>query len=134
MRWMQKPAERTRKLEPQVPVEVMTGLTLRRTRGGLAVLRAHYSALRDRNPKLNPEWRKQERKTYTSQAAWDREMEIVDEAGGGELVFADTLVTHWKKIVIESPRWQPDPEWTVQGGGDHGKTNPTVVERSYVNF
>lgn len=75
-----------------------------------------------------------ERKAYPSQAAWDREQEIVDEAGGGELVFADVLVTHWDKIVIEDPAWRPDPGWEVIGGFDHGKTNPTALLRAYVDF
>jgi hypothetical protein len=69
-----------------------------------------------------------------SQAAWDREQEIVDEAGGGELVFADVLVTHWKKIVIEDPAWRPDYEIVPEGGFDHGKTNPTCLLRAYVEF
>ena len=38
------------------------------------------------------------RRTCASQSEWDREQEIIDEAGGGELVFADTLVTYWDKI------------------------------------
>jgi hypothetical protein len=39
-------------------------------------------------------------------------------------VFADTLITYWKKIVITDPRWRPDPGWRVEGGFDHGKTKP----------
>src|SRR5208283_885101 len=78
-------------------------------------------------------WKKAQRATYSSQAAWDREQEIVDRAGGGDLVFADVLLTHWKKIVIEDPAWRPDPEWRVEGGFDHGKTNPTAMERSYID-
>jgi hypothetical protein len=56
------------------------------------------------------------------------------EAGGGELVFADVLITHWMKIVITDPAWRPDPGWRVEGGFDHGKTNPTALERVYVDF
>jgi len=119
---------------PQTALLVRRGLTIRETKGGILVPRLHYSVAPSRDPELNPQWKLAERKVYTSQASWDREMEIVDQAGGGELVFADTLVTYWKKIVIEDPRWQPDPEWTVQGGGDHGKTNPTAIERAYVDF
>jgi hypothetical protein len=88
----------------------------------------------DRDPERNPEWKQKERRKYTSQASWDREQEIVDEAGGGELVFADTLVSHWKKIVITDARWRPDPEWRVEGGFDHGKTNATALLRSYHDF
>ena len=48
--------------------------------------------------------------------------EIVDEAGGGELVFVDTLVTYWDKIVIPGPAWRPDPEWHFEGGFDQLKS------------
>jgi hypothetical protein len=123
----------TKGMEPQRSIEVVPGLHVRRTAGGIPVLRVHYSVIPERDPKLNAEWRARERKKYTSQAAWDREQEIVDEAGGGELVFADTLVTYWDKIVITDPRWRPDPCWNVVGGFDHGKTNPTVLVRCYVD-
>ena len=115
----------------QSEVEVRTGERIRRTEGGIAVVRLHYSVHPERNPETHPEWKTAERKKYTSQADWDREQDIRDEAGGGELVFANTLVTYWKKIVIEDPRWRPHPEWRVEGGFDYGKTNPTVLERCY---
>jgi hypothetical protein len=110
------------------------GMNVRMTKGGMAVGRLHYSADPERDPELNPAWKAKERKTYTSQAHWDREQEIVDEAGGGERVFTDVLTTHWDKIVIEDPRWQPDPEWAVGGGFDYGKTNPTALLRAHVHF
>jgi hypothetical protein len=125
--------QKTKQLEAQTPVEVRRGETIRRTRGGIAVVRLHYSVHPDRDPESNPEWRKAERKLYTSQAAWDREQEIMDEAGGGELVFADTLLTYWNKIVITAPEWRPDPRWRVQAGFDHGRTNPTAMERVYID-
>jgi hypothetical protein len=112
----------------------MHGVTLRHTAGGILVVRLHYSAHPDRNPDEHPEWKAQERRTYTSQSDWDREQEIIDEAGGGELVFTDVLVTYWDKIVIEDPAWRPDPRWRVIGGFDHGKTNPTALERAYIDF
>ena len=124
----------TKNLEPQRALQVFRGMQLRRNAGGIPVLRVHYSILPERDPKLHPEWREQERKKYTSQAAWDREQEIVDDAGGGELVFADTLITNWKKIVITDPAWRPDPRWRVEAGFDHGKTNPTALERCYVDY
>ena len=79
---------KTRKLPPQTHVEIRRGVSVRRTDKGIPVVRLHYSALPERDPELNPEWKVRERKLYTSQAAWDREQEIIDEAGGGELVFA----------------------------------------------
>lgn len=120
--------------EPQKWVEAMRGLKLKRTSGNILVLQAHYVVDPLRDPEINPDWKVKERKKYTSQAAWDREQDIVDEAGGGELVFADTLVSHWKKIVIEDPAWRPDPEWRVDGGFDHGKTNATALLRAYHDF
>lgn len=126
--------EETKTLEPQTPVDVMRGVHLRRTSGGIPVVKIHYSADPARDPEIHPEWKERERRSYTSQAAWDREQEVVDEAGGGELVFADTLVTYWNKIVIDDPAWRPDPIWRVEGGFDHGKTNPTALERTYVDL
>jgi hypothetical protein len=67
-------------------------------------------------------------------AAWDREQEISDEAGGGELVFAYALTTYWHKIVISDPAWRPDPRWRVEAGFDYGKTNPTVFLRAYRGY
>jgi hypothetical protein len=125
---------KTKGLAPQTPVEVRRGLTVRRTQGGIPVARLHYSVHPERDPELNPEWKASERKLYTSQAAWDREQEIMDEAGGGELVFADTLITHWDKIVITDPKWRPDPDWVVEAGFDHGKTNPTAMGRCYIDY
>src|SRR5579864_5608586 len=133
MRPVKEALDKTRKIAPQTVVSIIRGLSVRRTKGGIPVIRLHYTADPLRDPELNPVWKKTERQTYTSQAAWDREQEIVDEAGGGELVFADTLLTHWNKIVITDPAWRPDPRWRVEGGFDHGKTNPTAFERTYVD-
>lgn len=123
---LDKPPQKTR-------AEVIRGFELRRTSGGILVAHLHYSAHPERNPETHPEWKASERKKYTSQASWDREQEIIDEAGGGELVFADTLVTHWDKIVITDPKWHPEPDWRVEAGFDHGKTNPTCLERVYID-
>lgn len=126
--------DKTRALPPQSVVEIARGVTVRRTIGGIPVVRVHYVADPERDPEITPEWKANERKTYSSQAAWDREQEIVDEAGGGELVFADTLRTFYNKIVITDPLWKPNPHWKILGGFDHGKTNPTALERVYVDF
>jgi len=107
--------------------------SIRHTVGGITVVRSHYSCHPERDPELNPQWRNQERPTYTSRAAWEREQEIIDNAGGGELVFADTLVTYWNQIVISNPEWRPDPRWRIEAGFDHGKTNPTAFERCYID-
>jgi len=130
---VQQALEKTKVLPAQTTVEVRRGVTVRRTQGGIPVTRFHYTALPERDPEITPAWKAKERRTYSSQAAWDREQEIQDEAGGGELVFADTLVTYWKKIVITNPEWRPDPRWRVEAGFDHGRTNPTALERCYVD-
>lgn len=133
MKNMASAIEESKRVPAQQRVEVARGLNLRRTEGGIPVVTVHYSADPDRDPDLNPQWKKDHRKTYSSQANWDREQEIVDEAGGGELVFAETLRTHWNKIVITDPAWQPGQYWRVVGGFDHGKTNPTALERAYID-
>src|SRR5438874_5061246 len=122
------------KVGPQTPVEVRRGFTIRKTRNGIPVARLHYSVHPERDPELCPEWKARERQLYTSDAAWQREQEIVDNAGGGELVFADTLINYWDKIVITSPDWRPDPNWRVEAGFDHGKTNPTSLQRCYIDY
>jgi len=126
--------EKTRNTPSQTVIPILRGLSVRRTKGGIPVVRLHYTADPQRDPELNPAWKQTERKAYTSQASWDREQEIIDDAGGGELVFADTLITHLGKIVITDPAWRPDPSWRVEAGFDHGKTNPTVLERCYVDY
>ena len=125
--------ERTKSLPPQTPVTVRRGLQIKRNASGIPIVRVHYSAHPERDPDTHPEWKQQERQTYTSQAAWDREQEIIDEAGGGELVFADALRTYWNKIVISNPEWRPDKHWRIEAGFDHGKTNPTAFLRAYID-
>lgn len=126
--------EETRHLPPQTKVEIVTGMHLRRNKGGICIPSIHYSANPDRDPDINPAWRREERGTYTSQADWDREQEMIDEAGGGRRVFAEVLSTHWKKIVIEDPLWRPGKTWKMVGGFDYGKTNPTCLLRCYVDY
>ncbi len=126
--------EKSKSLPAQTPITLRRGLQIKRTAGGILVARVHYSALPERDPENHPEWKEQERRTYTSQANWDREQEIIDEAGGGEPVFADVLRTHWNKIVITNPEWRPDQRWRIEAGFDHGKTNPTALERCYIDF
>lgn len=134
MRPIPEVLEELKSLPPQTKVEVMRGFNIRLKKGGIPVATLHYSAHPDRDPAINPSWFATERANYSSQGAWDREQEIQDLAGGGELVFADMLITHWKKIVISDPKWRPNPEWDVYGGFDHGKTNPTTLGRMYVDF
>jgi hypothetical protein len=130
---VQHALETSTQLPAQTIVKLPSGQSIRRTKTGIAVVRSHYSCHPERNPETHPEWKKAERRTYTSQASWDREQEIIDNAGGGELVFADVLVTYWNKIVITNPEWHPDPRWRIEVGFDHGKTNPTAFLRCYID-
>jgi len=134
MKKLKEALKQSRTATPQKRIEIRRGMTLRRTQGGIPVVDLHYSVIPERDPEINPTWKEQERRKYTSQAAWDREQEIVDEAGGGELVFADTLVEHWNKIVIQDPRWRPDPRWCCEAGFDHGRASPTCLLRCYVDY
>jgi hypothetical protein len=125
--------KKSRAVPAQCKIEIVRGMHVHRTKGGIPVLSVHYSADPERDPQIHPAWKQTERRTYSSQAAWDREQEMVDEAGGGELVFAETLLTYWDKIVISDPGWRPSPHWRVEGGFDHGKTNPTALLRAYMD-
>src|SRR3954451_18369017 len=116
MRKVEEVLKKTKAVPPQSKIEIVRGMHVHRTKGGIPVLSVHYSADPERDPQIHPEWKQTERRTYSSQAAWDREQEMVDEAGGGELVFADTLLTYWDKIVITDPSWRPSPHWRVEGG------------------
>jgi len=133
MRSVKEVLTKSTALPAQNKLEIVRGMSVHRTKGGIPVVSVHYSADPERDPEIHPEWKQTERRTYSSQAAWDREQEMVDEAGGGELVFADTLVTYWNKIVITDPSWRPSPSWRVEGGFDHGKTNPTALLRAYID-
>lgn len=73
----------------QTSVELNSGERWKLTKGGILVVRDHYSVLPERDPEQNPAWKSKERRKYTSQAAWEREPEIVDEAGGGEGMYSE---------------------------------------------
>jgi len=108
----------------------LKGLTTRSTRQGTAIVRLHYSADMDRGP----QWVAQERKKYSTQGAWEREQEIIHEAGGGERVFADVLGRWDDRIIIDSSEFQPSPHWKLIAGFDHGKANPTAALVGCVDF
>jgi len=110
------------------------GLTARRSAGGLLIMRTHYSADPDRDPETNPAWYKRERSKYTSEGDWQREQEIIHDAGGGERLFVETLVKHWSKIVIEDSDFEVPPQWKRIGGADHGKANPTAFLEAAIDY
>jgi hypothetical protein len=114
-------------------LELIRGIFKKRTPQGM-VMRVHYSADPERDPALNPAWRERERKKYSSQGAWDREQEVVHEAGGGERVFAEVFSRWSDKIIVDGARFQPSPYWRRIGGFDHGKANPTAALVGYVDF
>jgi hypothetical protein len=121
---------------PQTLVEVVRGFSVKRKANGIPVGRIHYSADPDRDPATptGAIWYDMKRKEYDSnKSGWEREYEIVDEAGGGERIFADILTRYGDKIVIRDPAWKPNPEWGVVGGFDHGGTNPTCLLKCYID-
>src|SRR5947199_6516271 len=99
------------------------GISIRHMPDGRRVLRIHYSA----DPERGSEWSAEERKKYSSQGAWDREQEIIHEAGGGERVFAEVFSQSSDRIIIDSAGFQPSPHWKRIAGFDHGKANPTAA-------
>lgn len=96
-----------------------------------AGFRVHYSA----HPDHGPEWVKQERQKYSSQGTWDREQEIVYEAGGGERIFAEVF-SKWEEKILVDPRrgFQVPPQWKRIAGFDHGKANPTAALVGCVDY
>jgi hypothetical protein len=102
---------------------VPKGVRIRRMPDGRSVYRVHYSA----DPERDAAWVERERNKYSSKGAWDREQEIIHEAGGGERIFAETLARYEEKILIDpyTSNFRPSPHWKILGGFDHGKANPT---------
>jgi transposase-like protein len=102
---------------------VPPGVRVRRLADGRPVYRVHYSA----DPERDRAWVERERKKYSSKGAWDREQEIIHEAGGGERIFAEVLARDEEKILIDprSSGFRPSSYWRMVGGFDHGKANPT---------
>jgi hypothetical protein len=123
-------------LPPQTPMTIVKGCTVRRTLHGQSVMRIHYSAIPERDPDtpVGAAWKKRERATYSSEAAWRKEQEIDYLAQGGESVFGAILGNpeYYQQIVISDPMWHPDPRWDVAFGFDHGKTNATALEKAYI--
>lgn len=108
------------------------GVSARVTRTGNLVMRIHYSA----DPDRGAEWAKSERRKYSSQGAWDREQEIIHEAGGGERLFSEAL-DRWEDSIVIDPYtsgFRPSPHWRIIGGFDHGKANPTAALVAAVDF
>lgn len=123
-------------VDAQTSVEVMTGIELRRKASGILVASLHYSADPRRDPQT-PEgaaWVKKQRADYPTQGDWDREQEIDDSAGGGELMLQPMLKSYGKKIIIRDPNWMPDPRWECVEGFDHGASNPTTLIKMYIAF
>jgi hypothetical protein len=122
-------------LPAQQNVDLTHGVQFRRTTQGVAVMRVHYCSDPDRCIHIDDSWQKSAKAKTNSKAKWDREQEIIHEAGGGELVLADVFRDHWNTIVVDDPKWRPDPGWTeTRGGFDYGKTNPTAMLKAYIDF
>ncbi|HEY6252171.1 MAG TPA: hypothetical protein VI685_19625, partial [Candidatus Angelobacter sp.] len=101
----------------------MTGLSKTTLRIRATAFRVHYSAHPDRDSK----WVAEERRKYSSQSKWDREQEIVYEAGAGERIFADVFRDWENKILIDPKGFEVPPNWKRIAAFDHGKANPTAA-------
>src|SRR5437016_4178568 len=84
---------------PRTRADIMRGFSVKLKRAGIPVARLHYYAHPDRDPEINPRWEIEERGKYSTQAAFDKEQNIMDLAGGGDRVFADILIAHANKII-----------------------------------
>lgn len=102
----------------------LQGFSTEYLKSGIMVATVHYTADPERR---NPEWKKQERRKYTSQARWDSEQEIEFNAGGGELLFRHILNQWGHKILISGDGLVVSPFWRAIGGFDHGSANPTAA-------
>jgi len=111
--------------------EFIRGFTRKRASQGL-IARVHYTV----HPDRGPEWVAEERKRYSSQGAWDREQEIIHEAGAGERLFAEVF-SRWEEKILIDPKesgFQPSPHWKRVCGFDHGKANPTAALVGCVDY
>jgi transposase-like protein len=109
--------------EPQPDTSAVHGFTRKRAEQGL-IQRVHYSA----DPDRGAQWVAEERAKYTSQGKWDREQEIVHEAGAGEPIFAEVFSKWEEKILIDpADGFQVPPYWKRIAAFDHGKANPTAA-------
>ena len=110
--------------------DVLRGIQIWRNAKGLLVCRVHYSAIPERDPSTpeGSEWYAREKKNYSSDSRWDQEQEIVDGAGGGDLVLAEAMRENRDLIVIDCADYTPNPLWIGLGGFDYGKKNPTAFE------
>jgi len=117
--------------------QLCRGVDTRRMADGTLVLRIYYWADPDRDPAIGKlfvdprdgklkTWKVIERAKYKSQQEWDREQEIIHEAGGGERLFAEVLTKYGDKIIVEAESgFEVPPTWRKVGGYDHGSTNPS---------
>lgn len=128
--------ERLDGLDAQVQTQIIPGLFLHKKENGIPVLTVHYAADPDRDPdtEAGARWCADAKANYSSESAWKREQEIDHMAGGGERVFATVLEKFHDVVVITDPNWVPDPRWDVVLGFDHGKVNPTALEKAYIDF
>jgi hypothetical protein len=63
----------------------MPGISMRRTKTGIGVMRIHYTA----SPRCTPEWVEKERAKYTTKVDWALEMEIEYEAKSGARIYPE---------------------------------------------
>jgi hypothetical protein len=79
--WFRDATEFAKPTGEQLPF----GMAMRRTAGGIAVIRLHYSA----DPNKRGGWAEREKAGYVKKSNWDLEMEIKYEAKSGALVYPE---------------------------------------------
>jgi len=100
------------------------GITTRRTRLGVEVVRVHYTAP---TPSATRSGQSANGKSTVLRAPGIGKQEIIHDAGGGQLLFAEILNRYADKIIIRDPDFEIPPTWKRIAGFDHRKTNPTAA-------
>lgn len=91
------------------------------TEKGWPVMSIHYSAI-PAKAETGPAMRA----AFHSKSRWDREMEGIYGAGGGDLALRELLDKLFPYIVITDPNWRPEAGWSYHGGMDYGNPSPTA--------
>lgn len=109
-------------------MDPVKGLTIKKNRAGITVIRLHYSADPDKDPdtEKGKEWFDRAIQMYpggVNSLGWRREMEIDPNAGVGELVFPEFAE---KEREILCDPFLVDGKYRLYGGMDWGARNPVA--------
>lgn len=104
----------------------MNGILDYKTKSGFRVVKVHYSADPEKDPKTDEgqEWLRRSLEGVmggVTSSAWRREMEIDFSAKGGTKIFPELEAMH--ESILVDPFVVPD-WWKIEGGYDFGRRNP----------